>query len=214
MIDGFSSQLLGAHVRRGAERGARARQGDRRPGSSLGLQHLRDPKVEHLDAAAFVRDHDVGWLQVAVDDAGVVRGFQRIRHLPADLDHLGSRDGAPRQPGSERLSLHQFQDEESDSTVLFDVVDGRDVGVIERREQLRFSLEPRNAFRNGGHSRWYDLDRDVAVEPGIPGTIHLTHAACTELPLNGVAALKGSVQASDDVGHGQGLGTLGSGSHV
>lgn len=30
------------------------------------------------------RDLDIGWLQVTVDDAFLVRGLKRLGHLPAD----------------------------------------------------------------------------------------------------------------------------------
>ena len=41
---------------------------------------FRQAEVQHLDSA-LRRDLDIGWFQVAVNDALVVRRFQRLRDL-------------------------------------------------------------------------------------------------------------------------------------
>ena len=42
----------------------------------------------------------------------------------------------------ERGSLNEFEEERFDSGALFKSVDGRDVGMIERGQELRFALQP------------------------------------------------------------------------
>ena len=49
--------------------------------------------------------------------------------------------------------------------------------MIERREQTRFASEARAALRIGREVLGQDLDRDVAIEPGVAGAIDLAHAA-------------------------------------
>jgi hypothetical protein len=51
------------------------------------------------------------------------------------------------------------------------------VGVIERGEELRFTLKPREAVRIGGEQIRQHLDRDVTTEFGVMSEIDLTHAA-------------------------------------
>ena len=49
---------------------------------------LRQPEVEHFDDAVR-RDLDVGGLEIAVDDAPFVRGFERARDIARDGQRLG-----------------------------------------------------------------------------------------------------------------------------
>ena len=58
-----------------------------------------------------------------------------------------------------------------------DVVDGEDVGVIERGDGARLLLEAAQPVRIGREPRGQDLDRDVAPEPRVAGAVHLAHPA-------------------------------------
>ena len=49
--------------------------------------------------------------------------------------------------------------------------------MIQRRQRLRFALEPREPVRIGGKELRQDLDRHVAIELRIAGAIHLAHSA-------------------------------------
>ena len=51
-----------------------------------------------------------------------------------------------------------------------------DVRMIQRRERLRFALEPREPLGIARERVGQDLDRDVAIELRIAGAIHLAHA--------------------------------------
>ena len=88
--------LLGRHVRRRAHRARRAR---RDAGERTG--QLRDAEVEDLDAFAARQlaigdEEDVVGLEIAMRDAGVVRGIEHARDLAADLAELAERERAPR----------------------------------------------------------------------------------------------------------------------
>ena len=48
---------------------------------------LGNPEIEHLDRACG-GEFDVGWFQIAVDDATIVCGSHRIGDLTADADHF------------------------------------------------------------------------------------------------------------------------------
>ena len=56
----------------------------------------------------------------------------------------------------------------------------RDVRVVERREDLRFALEAREAIGIGGERVGQDLERDVAIQLRVARAIHLAHAAGAE----------------------------------
>ncbi len=54
-------------------------------------------------------------------------------------------------------------------------MDVRDVGVIERGQQLRFAAETGQAVGVVGDRAEQDFDRDVAVQLRIARPIHLAH---------------------------------------
>ena len=59
-------------------------------------------------------------------------------------------------------------------------VDLGDVRMIQRREDLRFALEPGDAVRIVGEDVREDLDRDFAPQLRIARAINLSHAAAAE----------------------------------
>jgi hypothetical protein len=52
--------------------------------------------------------------------------------------------------------------------------------MVERCEQLRFTLEPRQSIRIKREGFRENLQRDITTEVGVVGTIHLSHAAPAE----------------------------------
>jgi len=60
-------------------------------------------------------------------------------------------------------------------------MDGHDVWMIERSGRPRLDeVEPAETLRISAHFRSKHLDRDIAAEPRIVGTVDLSHAACIE----------------------------------
>jgi hypothetical protein len=51
----------------------------------------REPEIEHLHAA-IRRDLDVAWLEIAVHDTALVRGFEGIDDLRGDRRDLADRE--------------------------------------------------------------------------------------------------------------------------
>ena len=100
----------------------------------------RQAEVEHLHVAVGP-DHDVLRLDVAVHDAGGMRGAERPRHLAADVDGRRQRlrrlDERPQRPAVDQL----LDDEELARRRLADVVDGDDVGVVEGGGGARLAQE-------------------------------------------------------------------------
>ena len=64
-----------------------------------------------------------------------------------------------------------------DAAGLFEAVDGGDVRMVQRRERLRFALEPREAIGIAGERVRQDLDRDVAIQLRVARAVDLAHAA-------------------------------------
>ena len=74
-------------------------------------------------------------------------------------------------------STRLYEDDERRPVVLADLIDGEDVGMIERCGRLRFLFEAAKTFviMRKGHRQ--DLDRDLAPERRLPRAIHLAHPA-------------------------------------
>jgi hypothetical protein len=177
--------LLGRHVRRGTEDDARARgrvsHGWRVVGlRSCGLpripsDELRQSEVEHFDSA-FRRDFHIRRLEIAMDDAPVVRRLERLGDLSCDAECLVKRKRSPGDPLSERRPRHELHDQEASAFGFLQSVNRRNVGMIERRERLRLARESRSTVRITGGGLGKQLERDGAVQLRVGGLIDLTHA--------------------------------------
>ena len=183
VIDGLAAHLLGRHVAHRAEHRARARQRTRmgeqgRLGLNRGarLGQLGEAEVEDLDAAV-ARDEDVVRLQVAVDDALLVRGGQAPGDLAGVVDGLPMRQRRGADARAQRIALEQLGDDVGRAVVGADVVHAEDVGVIERADRARLLLEAAEAIRVRGKRGGQHLDRHLAAEARVTGAVDLAHAA-------------------------------------
>jgi hypothetical protein len=96
----------------------------------VATRHLRYAEVEHFHVTA-VRQHQVGWLDVAMRDARCVRHIQCVSGLHCDVnDFRGCQWAADSR--CDRLSFDVLHDDEVDPIALADVVDGGDVRMIQR----------------------------------------------------------------------------------
>ena len=82
----------------------------------------------------------------------------------------------PRDALGQRGAFHQLHHQGA----LFHAVNGRDIGMVQRRQHLRFARETRHAVGIGGEGVGQNFDGDFAVELGIGGAIDRAHAALAE----------------------------------
>ena len=152
----------------------------RRPSRSL-----RETEVEHLDLA-LGRDLDVRRLQIAMDDATLVGGVERVGNLPASLsasavtacrDAVGRASRLRRARG--RVRERRRRRHAVDRTRCAD-------GSAPRAAAPRARTAP--AAPAAGNLGRQDLDGDIAAEPGVVGAIDLAHAATPQQRDDGVAA--------------------------
>ena len=64
--------------------------------------------------------------------------------------------------------------------MLADVVEVANVGMAQRGNRARFAVKALPGLGAFGKMRRQNLDRNGAVEAHVAGTVHFTHAACTE----------------------------------
>ena len=100
---------------------------------------LRQAEVGQLRVAA-LRDQNVLGLDVAMQNAGLVRRGEAVGDAGQQLDRLAPAVCALR-PVPERAAVDELGDEILPALELAGVVHGQDVRMIERRRRLRFALE-------------------------------------------------------------------------
>ena len=132
--DLLAAQLLRRHVRQRADRRSGLRQ--RRVHLRHGGGHVRidgslgQTEVQNLDAALRC-DDDVVALQIAMDDAALVRMRERVRQLPSVVHDMLGRQRTGVQHRAERLSLDQLHGDVRLPVGLADFVHRADVRMVE-----------------------------------------------------------------------------------
>ncbi|MFO0634679.1 MAG: hypothetical protein U0168_17690 [Nannocystaceae bacterium] len=194
LVGGHTEPLLGRHVARRALACAGApRRIARAAGAALARRldgSTREPEVHHAHALARLADHDVVGLDVAVDQPRRVRGRETVGDRAQLRQHLGPVSRPQPQPLCQGLTPHQIHRDPHATVAAADVVDRDHVGVIEPRERLGLAHQSRallrRAFGIGG--RTHHLDRNAAIELGVPRREHHAHAAGTHTREHDVAA--------------------------
>jgi hypothetical protein len=154
-------------------------------------QHLGQAPVHDLDLAERP-DHDVGRLQVPVDDAAGVRVGQRLAHLLEDLQEAGqvvSRFGPFRQQPGQGTALDELHGEvwpAAREPAQF--VHRHDARVLELPRDLCLLHEPLHQLRAALVGLQQHLDGDVPAEVGVAALEDRAHAAPRDLPNQLVAA--------------------------
>ena len=140
----------------------------RSSGSLLGRpQQFGQAEIEELDRP-ISRDQNVGGLQVAVQDAAIVSGFQCARDLDRLADRFGCRD---------RTAQRRAVDVLEHEIARPDVVQLADVRMVKGRDRPRFVFESTQAIRVIGHRRGENLHGDCAIKPRVAGFVDLAHPA-------------------------------------
>jgi hypothetical protein len=134
--------LLGAHIGRGAEDDTgvrdhgrrRDRGGDRKIRSyCVASERLGKPEIKHFHGAVCTQ-LDIGRLEIAMDDVLLVRGFEGSGNLPCDRERFIEWNGTLHDPICERGTFDKFQYKCPRVTSLFEAIDVRDIGVVQRGE--------------------------------------------------------------------------------
>ena len=166
--------LLGRHVLQGADHRALGSRGIARVGDT------GDAEITELDPSTGI-EHHVGRLDVAVDDALLVREAQCRQQLA----HDGERaiEGQPVADVELLLQVsapHQFHDHEGHALIAAGVIDTDDVGMLKPSSGTCLRPEARLVLGRHVLGQLVDangLDRDVSVQVGIVRLIDKTHPA-------------------------------------
>jgi hypothetical protein len=138
--------------------------------------HLCQAEIEHLYGAVLGNLH-IRRLEIPVHDPLLVRDFKGLCDLPRDRESFVEWQRTARDPLRQILAGHQLHHESVDSLGVFEPVNLRNVGVVQRRQGPRLALETRNAVGIRSKRLRENFDRDIAVEPSVPRPVDLAHAA-------------------------------------
>ena len=148
------------------------------PPTSVGSTEFGEAEVEQRCASR--REHDVGRLQIAMDDSMEVRVIERAADLDGISERFVERHSPILQPRCQRFTLEVLHDEEIDLTMTPDVEERADVRVHQRGNCPRFPCEAGAMLRIERGTCREDLDCYGAVQTGIGGAKHFSHTADAE----------------------------------
>ena len=155
--------LLRTHVFERADEAAVRRQ--QRDIEQSRAERLRDSEVDHRrrGTAVAIAHEDVRRLEIAVQDALLVRGLDRVADGREQIDARRQVERAFVAIARDRLPGHEVHAEERPFVGRHPgVEDARHVGVFEQRQCLPFDGEAGQDLARV-HARADDLDRDLAL---------------------------------------------------
>jgi hypothetical protein len=164
----LAARALRRHVRRGAEHGARDRDG-------CGGGEPRQAEVGDLDSPVLV-EHQVLGLDVAVDHATPVRVGQGVGDVAHDGARLVHRERPGAEPGAKALAGQELHGDEWLVAVALEGEERGDVGMVQGRGGQRLALESLEALGIRRQLRSDELEGDAAVERQVHGLVDLPHA--------------------------------------
>jgi hypothetical protein len=144
-------------------------------------------------------EQQVARLDVAMDDAGLVRGVERAGGLaqPAQRGLVGDR-AAGLQAVADGAAAHELHDHEGAAVVLGDVVDRHDVRMRgEPRRGPRLACEAAACAVVLGQVGGEHLDRHGAAEQLVVGLPDARHPAVGDVAHDAIAVGQGDTSRAD-----------------
>ena len=139
---------------------------------------FRQAEIEHLDAVV-LRDHDVVGLEIAMEDAPIVRRGQPFGHFRGNAQRVLRRQRLAVHQRAQVLAVDQLHGDPGEALGVTRLVDGDDVGMIEGGGGPRFLFEPAQRLRTGGQLGRQDLQGHFTTELVVSRTVDLSHPART-----------------------------------
>ncbi len=133
---------------------------------------------DHLAAAV---DHDIGWLEVTVEDALGMRGGESRAEASRDLGGFIYRKASnAAEQGGEVFAIHVLHGDERLAFELADIVHPADIRMRDLARDANFVMKAREHGRiaHGGFGE--ELEGYGLAKPDIGGPVYLAHAAFAE----------------------------------
>src|SRR5262249_54010547 len=144
-----------------------------------GDKRTGQPEIEQFHRMR--REKDVGWLQIAMNDASLVKRAERVEHGERNLNRFVRRERSSKKARAERLPVEKLHREEQSLSVFVDFVQLADIGMVDAGSGTRLTPQALS-FLTVVEARPYPLDGDRSVQPIVMGGIDHAHSAFTQLP--------------------------------
>ncbi len=141
---------------------------------------------------AIARDHDVVGLQIAVDDPGSMSFCQSFGRVLQKSQKLSQFRMFTMNLLAQRLAIDELHRDEVRAIGFTNLVDVRDVRMIEGRGRLCLANEAFHPFAIRGNLGRQKLQRNFTIEFCVLRQINLTHSARTDF---GKDAIVGQIKA-------------------
>ena len=116
-----------------------------------------------------------------MNDSLGMRGIEGIGNLNRQIEQRFRIHRAAVDAVFQRLPFQELHDDEGLAVFLVNLVDGADVGMVQRRRGARFPLKAIQGLAILGKFFGQKLKRDEAAKFEILGPVNDTHAAAAQL---------------------------------
>jgi len=123
-----------------------------------------------------------------VNDSLAVCGGEAIGDSRSDLHHFLPRHARCAEGLPEVLTIQQLSDSVGYSFIGAEIMDGKDVWMIQLGNSLCLSLETCETIGILSHSLMKHLNRNVPIQPLVVGAVHHPHPAGADLLDDAVVA--------------------------
>jgi hypothetical protein len=149
------------------------------------LCDLRQPEVENLGVPAF-GNKNIRRLDVAMNDPFRMRRVERVGDFNRQEDDGFVLQRFSRDEMFQRGAIQKLHGNERLLTVLADLVDGANIGVIESGSCSRLTAKAFQRLRVFRHFVWQEFKGDKSAEFGVLSLVDHPHAAAAEFLDNAV----------------------------
>src|SRR5262249_54303135 len=155
-----------------------------RGGAAAKSAELGNAEISNLDSP-LLGEHQIAGFNVAVNNPSPMRVSDPLRGLRRVAQHFVDRKpfsffSDPVQPRLQRAARQVLQHQEAAILDLVNIVNGRDVRMIQQRERrclLREALERLGGSSKGGGK---ELERNQAIQLEVERLVHHPHASLAE----------------------------------
>src|SRR6266478_7971411 len=140
---------------------------------------LSQSEIENLRLTS-IRDEDVRWLDVPMDDALRMCRVESVGNLNAQIEHRFDLQRLAIDPMPERLPLQQFHGDEGSPIGLVNLVDRADVGMVQRGRGFGLTLKTAESLCVVGELFRKELRSYVATEFQVFRLVDDAHAPAAD----------------------------------
>ena len=115
-----------------------------------------------------------------------VCSFKGVCYLQAEGERFLPAERTANEPLRKILTLDHFQDEEAFAVHMFETVNSRDMGVVERREYMGLAFETGQPLGVVSQRIGEKFEGHVAAQARVVGTENLAHSTLSDLLYNSV----------------------------